>query len=681
VLKLHDEDMKKDISSMTEAEAKAEMASLRNAINRHNYLYYVLDAPEIPDAEFDRLFNRLETLEAAFPRLVTVNSPTQRVGAEPLKEFGTHWHTIPMLSLRNAFSFDEVVEFDARVKKILETYADIEYVVEPKMDGLAIELVYENGSLLSGSTRGDGYTGEDVTLNLRTIRSIPLTLVGDARYLEARGEVFIPKLAFEELNKKRAEAGEPPFANPRNAAAGSLRQLDPRVTASRPLDVYFYGVGLVDLIGSASPLTHHATLELLRRLGLKVNPLVKTITGVEGVRKYHEEMEAMRETLPYELDGIVVKVNDLRLQQRLGEISRSPRWALAHKFAPREDVTRVRDIIVGVGRTGALTPVAVLEPVNVGGVTIERATLHNEDEVIRKDVRVGDAVIVKRAGDVIPEITGVLKEKRLGTPAQFKMPAQCPLCSSSVEKKGAIHYCTGKANCVARFKGAIEHFASKTALDIEGLGTKRVEQLIEHGLIRDMADVFALKKNDLVELEGWAEKSAENLIAAIEQSKKTTLPRLIYGLGIKGAGESKAKVLAESFKSLDALMEADIDELESIRDVGPETARSIVEFFEDKANVKMIDKLRRALGSFPFAESTRGGGLEGKTFLFTGSLETLTRDEAKRLVEEHGGRTANDANKKVDYVVVGEDPGSKHKKAVKLGLKVISEKEFKELLG
>ena len=683
---------------------KKEIEELRDKVNYHNYRYYVLDSPVISDAGYDKLMRRLEGLEARYPNLITPDSPTQRIGAKPLEAFGTVTHTIPMLSLNNAFTKEEAKEFDDRVKKLLKISQEskvrsqeIEYVAEPKIDGLAIELVYEDGRFTAGSTRGDGYTGEDVTQNLKTIRSIPMRLqIGtvpilrlhsapsvnrDSPYhipsrLEVRGEAFLPLKAFEKLNRERKKNGEPLFANPRNAAAGSLRQLDPRITASRPLDIFCYGVGVVEGIKFK---THWETLEALKAFGLKTNPLIKKCTGIEAVLNYHKEMEKNRDNLPYEVDGIVIKVNSLESQERLGVLTRSPRWALAYKFAPMQETTRIKEIIIGVGRTGALTPVAIMEPVAVGGVIIERATLHNQDEVDRKDVRVGDTVVIQRAGDVIPEVVMVIKEKRPHGVRPFKIPDKCPLCRSRVERVGAIHYCTGGLSCPAQVKETIRHFVSKRALDIEGLGDKHIEQFVDDGLIKDVSDLYRLKKEDILKLERWADKSAENLIDAIEKSKTPALPRLIYAIGVRQVGEHMAHVLAEEFGSLEAVMEADKERLLSIHDVGPETAESIFDFFQEPHNIKVIEKLKKAGVVFPQMKRTKGK-LSGKTFLFTGALESFSRDEAKEIVERLGGKTAPSISKKVDYVVAGTEPGSKYDEAKKLGLKIISEEEFKGMV-
>ena len=671
----------KDIE-MDESTAKNRIAALREEINLHNYRYYVLDSPSVTDAEYDRLMAELRRLEEAYPGLVTPDSPTQRVGARPLSAFGSVTHTIPMLSLDNALNAAQAVEFDGRVKRLLKLPADvtIEYVAEPKIDGLAIELIYEDGAFVNGSTRGDGVTGEDVTQNLRTIRTIPLRLVSGSTHnlarLSVRGEVYLPLENFKRLNKEREAKGEQAFANPRNAAAGSLRQLDPTVTALRPLDIFCYGIGEADGAGFSS---HSSTLEFLKAAGLKVNPLVKVVEGIDEALKYHDALAAGRNSLDYDIDGVVIKVNSLELQTRLGAVARSPRWAVAYKFAPSQESTRVVDIKIGVGRTGALTPVAVLAPVQVGGVTIEHATLHNADEVARKDVRVGDTVIIQRAGDVIPEIANVVIEKRPPDSVAFKMPDVCPVCSASVEQVGAIHFCTGALSCPAQLKESIRHFASKRALDIEGLGDKHVDQFVEAGIVKDAADLFLLDKAKLLSLPRWAEKSAENLLAAISKSTHTTLPRLIFGLGIRGVGEQTSRVLAERFGSLDAVATASQDELQSTPDIGQETALSIMDFFKEPHNIAVIDKLKEAGVVFEPTPS-KVGALAGKVFLFTGTLESMTRDEAKDLIEAHGASAAAGVSKKVDYVVAGTEAGSKLEKARKIGLNIIDEEGFKRMV-
>ena len=685
--------------NMNEKEAIKELEKLREEINYHNHRYYILDSPVISDAEYDRLFKKLQELENNFPHLITPDSPTQRVGAMPLDEFKTIAHTIPMLSLNNANNVEEAREFDERVKRFLETKEEIEYVAEPKMDGLAIELVYVDGLFTAGSTRGDGYTGEDVTLNLRTVKSIPLRLLNKTvekvkvegggtlplpipARLEVRGEVFIPIKEFERLNREREERGEPAFANPRNAAAGSIRQLDSKITAMRPLDIYCYGIGALE---GAKFKTHWEILHTLKGWGLKVNPFIKICKGIDEVIKYHEDMEEKRDRIPYELDGVVVKVNSLDLQDRLGILTRSPRWAVAYKFKARQETTRVKDIIVGVGRTGALTPVAILEPVEVGGVTVERATLHNQDEVDRKDVRVGDTVVVQRAGDVIPEVVMVIKEKRTGSEKPFRLPEKCPLCGSAVVKEGAIHRCTGGLSCPAQLKEGIRHFAAKRAMNIEGLGDKHIDQFVEKGVIKDMADLYSLKKEDIAELERWADKSAQNLLDQIEKSKDTTLARMIYALGIRQVGEHMAKVLANNFGSLDELMKASYDNLMEIHEIGPETAESIVTFLKEGHNRNVIEKLKRAGVKSPltplFQRGVRGDlRFKGNQFVLTGTLSGFTRGEAKELIESLGGRITSSVSKNTDYVIAGAEPGSKYDKAVELGIKILNEEEFKDLL-
>ncbi len=677
------------------SDIEKEIEKLRDEINYHNYRYYVLDSPVISDAEYDRLMQRLEDMEGKYPELITSDSPTQRIGAKPLDEFGTIKHTIAMLSLNNAFSVEEAREFDDRVKRLLKTTYTIEYVAEPKIDGLAIELVYEDGRFIAGSTRGDGYTGEDVTQNLKTIKSIPMRLIKGSGVrgqgsenkhpipsrLEVRGEVFLPLKAFEKINKEREKGGEPLFANPRNAAAGSLRQLDPKITASRPLDIFCYGVGAVEGIAFKS---HYEALQQLKGFGFKVNPLVKPCTGIEDVLDYQREMEKRRDNLPYEVDGIVIKVNDIELQERLGILTRSPRWALAYKFTPRQETTRIREITIGVGRTGALTPVAIMEPIAVGGVTIERATLHNQDEIDRKDIRVGDMVVVQRAGDVIPEVVMAIKEKRIGKERPYKIPEKCPLCGSKVERVGAIHYCTGGLSCPAQVKETIRHFVSKRAMDIEGLGYKHIEQFVDDGLIKDVADLYYLKKDDLLKLERWGEKSADNLMDAIEKSKNPTLPRLIYALGIRQVGEHMAHVLSGEFGTLEEIIKADKERLLAVHEVGPETAEGIYDFFHEPHNIKVIEKLKKAGVVFPQIKKRAPSGcgkLVGKTFIFTGTLESFTRDEAKEMVEREGGAIASGISKKIDHVVAGAEPGSKYDEAKRLGLNIITEEEFKRILG
>lgn len=665
--------------------AAREIESLRREIEAHNYSYYILDKPVVTDAEYDRLMRRLEELEEKFPALVTPDSPTQRVGAKPTETFGKVRHSLAMLSLANAFSAEDVEKFDERVKKILKLPAgeQVEYVAEPKMDGLAVELVYEDGALTLATTRGDGVTGEVVTENIRTIKSVPgrLEALDGAvpRRLEARGEVIMPLSAFKKLNKEQEARGEALFANPRNAAAGSLRQLDPAITAARSLDIYFYGVGIVE---DAEFQTHMQGLELLRVMGLKFNPMARIVRGIEGVYAFFNEIQDKRESLGYELDGTVIKVNDLTLQERLGQTARSPRWAVAYKFAPKQDQTTVRKIEVSVGRTGALTPVAILEPVELGGVTVGRATLHNLDEVKRKDVREGDIVIIERAGDVIPEVVSVVIGAGKGheRPKPFEMPDKCPVCSSPVEKTGAIHYCLAGLACPAQQKKSIEHFCSKRAMDITGMGAKTVENFVDKGLLRDVAGIYRLTEEKILSLgEGWAELSAKNLLKAIAESKRPPLARFIYALGIKGVGEGTAEVLAKRFRSIDALMEAGLPELLDLSDIGPLVAPGIIEFFSEPHNKGVIKRLREA-GISPEAPPEATGPLGGLTFLFTGSLPKISREEAKGLVRSAGGETVSAVSRRLDYLVAGEKPGGKVKKAREMGIKIITGEDFLAML-
>jgi DNA ligase (NAD+) len=659
---------------------KKRVEKLREEIEYHNYRYYILDQPEISDAQYDRLMRELEKLEEQYPELRSPNSPTQRVGAPPLEAFEIVRHTIPMLSLANAFEEGEARDFDKRVKKFLGTSEEIEYVAEPKLDGLAVELVYEKGQFVVGSTRGDGINGENITQNLRTIKTIPLQLVRKEipvpERLEVRGEVIMQVRKFKELNRKREEAGEPLFANPRNAAAGSVRQLDSKVTASRPLEIYCYGIG--EVVGRTFK-THWEILQTLSKWGLRINPHIRTCRNMDEVLQYYHEMSEERESLPYEIDGIVIKVNRLDLQARLGEIARSPRWALAFKFQPKQETTKILDIIVQVGRTGALTPVAVMEPVKVGGVEVSRATLHNQDEIDKKDVRIGDTVIIQRAGDVIPEVVQVVTSKRKGTEKKFKMPSKCPVCGAEVVKEEAIHRCIG-LDCPAQLKGRIKHFASKRAMDIEGLGTKLTDQLVDKGLVKDVADIYYLKKEQLVELERMADKSAQNIIDAIEKSKTKPLSKFLYALGIRHVGETTAEDLTRHFPRLDDFFHLSEEDLMEVEGIGPEVAASVHQFFHDKKNKESIERLKKAGVKVIEPKLREKGKLAGKTFVFTGTLKAYGRDEARNLVESLGGMTVSSVSKKVDYVVVGEDPGSKLDKAKALGIKTLTEEEFEKMI-
>ena len=659
---------------------KKRVEKLREEIEYHNYRYYVLDQPEISDAQYDRLMKELEKLEEQYPELRSPNSLTQRVGAHPLEEFQIFRHTIPMLSLANAFDESEARDFDKRVKKFLGTSEDIGYVAEPKFDGLAVELVYERGQFVVGSTRGDGINGENITQNLRTIRTVPLQLIQKEipapERLEVRGEAIMQIEKFKELNRRREEMGEPLFANPRNAAAGSIRQLDPKITAERPLEIYFYALG--EVIGRTFK-TQWEVLKTLPKWGLRTNPYARKCKNIDEVLDYYHEMNEKRETLPYEIDGTVIKVDRFDLQARLGEIARSPRWALAFKFPPKQETTKILDIIVQVGRTGALTPVAVMEPVRVGGVEVSRATLHNQDEIDKKDVRVGDSVVIQRAGDVIPEVVQVITSKRKGTEKKFRMPSKCPVCGAEVVKEEAIHRCIG-LDCPAQLKGRIKHFASKRAMDIDGLGVKLIDQLVDKGLVKDVADIYYINKPQLIELERMADKSAQNIIDAIERSKTKPLSKFLYALGIRHAGETTAEDLARQFPRLDDFFHLSEEDLMEVEGIGPEVAASVVQFFRDKKNKESIERLRKAGVKVIEPRGKEKGKLAGKTFVFTGALKGFQRDEGRNLVESLGGMTASSVSKKVDYVVVGEDPGSKFDKAKELGIKTLTEEEFKKMI-
>ncbi len=664
----------------TVAEARA--AFLRTELERHNRLYYQLDSPEISDAEYDRLFRELVRLEAQYPELARPDSPTRRVGSAPLESFGQVEHRLPMLSLENAFNDGEIAEFDERVKRFvgMEGGSELDYVCEPKMDGVAVELVYENGLFTGGSTRGDGVTGEDITANLRTIRAIPLHLAvaPPPALCEVRGEVFLPLAPFRQLNAEREEAGESPFANPRNSAAGSLRQLDSRVTARRPLTIYCYAPGATEGAEFESQSAFLATIE---GWGLPVNPLVKKVTGVAGILSYYREMAERRETLPYEIDGVVVKVDSVALQRELGEKSRSPRWAVAVKFPPRQAVTVVEDIVPQVGRTGVVTPVAHLKPVEVSGVIVSRATLHNWDEMEKKDIRIGDTVVVERAGDVIPAVVRVLTEKRTGAERPLPVPESCPACGSEVVRiadEVAVR-CLG-LSCPAQRRESIIHFASRHAMDIDGLGERYIDQLLRLGLVRNVADLYMLTRDDFMRFERMGDRLAENLLAAIAESRTRELPRFIFALGIRHVGEHTAKLLAGAFGSIDNLMKAGEEELLAIREIGPQVAQSIRTFFHNPENRAVVERLLAAGVTPSVTEKKVGGKFTGKTFVFTGALTRFTRDDARRLVENEGGHAAGSVSKKTDYVVAGAEAGSKLEKARALGVTVLTEDEFLQML-
>jgi DNA ligase (NAD+) len=667
----------------------ARAAELRKLIEHHNHRYYVLDDPEIADIDFDRLFRELQSIEAAHPELCTEDSPTQRVGGAPVSRFGTVEHLLPMLSLDNAFSHDELVAFDRRATERLKSDEALAYSAETKLDGTAISLLYREGRLVRGATRGDGQTGEDITHNVRTIESIPLRLIGESHpaVLEVRGEVYMPKAGFDALNKRLAAEGAKTFVNPRNAAAGTLRQLDPRITAQRPLEFFSYGIGYFE--DGEMPARHSEILARLKEWGIRISPLSRVVSGVDGCQAYYDEIAELRDSLPYEIDGIVLKVDRIDQQQALGYVSRAPRWAVAFKFPAQEVTTTVRGVDFQVGRTGALTPVARLEPVFVGGVTVSNATLHNIDEIERKDVRIGDTVIVRRAGDVIPEVVRVVPERRTGNPRRIRLPKTCPVCGADVVRPEgqAVARCSGGLVCAAQRKEKLRHFASRRAMDIEGLGAKMVEQLVDQGVegiqVRTPADLYALTAEQLAGLDRMGEKSAENLVAAIERSKDTTLPRFLFALGIPEVGEATAANLARHFGDLDALVSAETEELEAVPDVGPVVASHVHEFFRQEENLAVIAELRKHGVSWPVEKPTRPKGLPlaGKTFVLTGALESLTRDEARERIEKAGGKVTGSVSSKTDFLVVGADPGSKLRKAQELGVEIIDEAGLERVLG
>ncbi|MFP2897110.1 NAD-dependent DNA ligase LigA [Corallococcus sp. 4LFB] len=662
--------------------AEARARALRQELAHHNHRYYVLDAPEISDAQYDTLMRELQALEERYPQLVTPDSPTQRVGGAAVEDFGQVVHTTQMLSLANIFDDAGLVEFDERIRK-LTGLTQVGYVCEPKLDGLAISLRFEGGRFIQGATRGDGTTGEDVTANLRTIKSLPLELfpqdgVKVPGRLEVRGEVFIRKEDFRKLNEKREEEGESLFANPRNAAAGSLRQLDPRETAARPLSVYLYEC--VPGEGVPAFKTHTQKLEYLKTLGLPINRY-QPAEGADGVRQRYDESLKGRHALPFEVDGMVVKVDDEDLRRRLGQVSKSPRWAVAYKFPPEEESTTVEDIGIQVGRTGALTPVAHLKPVKVGGVTVSRATLHNEDELRRKDVRRGDTVFVRRAGDVIPEIVSVVLSKRPEDSQPFSFPTHCPVCGAVAAKDedGAIIRCTG-ASCPAQLVEKVRHFASRLAMDIEGLGDKLATQLVTSGQVKAFADVYALTRDSLLKLERMGEKSADNLLASIEGSKDTTQRRFLYSLGIRHVGDSTARALAEAFPDVKSLFTASLDDISRVKDVGPVMAQVIHTFFQEPQNQAAIQALLDAgVRPAPPAVAT-GGPFVGKTVVLTGTMAGLAREQAKEEIERRGGKVSGSVSRKTDFVVAGEDAGTKLKKAQELGVRILDEQAFLKLL-
>ena len=658
--------------------------TLRQALHYHNHRYYVLDDPEISDAQYDRMMRELVDLEAAYPELIAPDSPSVRVGAAPLEQFETARHSLPMLSLENGFREADILEFDLRVKRFLKTTKQIQYTAEPKMDGIAVELVYQSGRLERATTRGDGVNGEVITANVRTIRAVPLVLQDtDGRevppLLEVRGEVFISKAGFKRLNAERLDLNQPPFANPRNAAAGSLRQLDSRITALRPLEVFFYGIGMVQGLSQES---HWDLLCSLRQLGFRINPEIRPNLTIDDVMDFYRRLDAKRHDLPYEIDGVVIKLDKLPLQQQLGNTSRSPRWAIAYKFAALQATTRIVGIEVQVGRTGALTPVAHLEPVNVGGVVVSRATLHNEDEIKRKDIRVGDTVFVHRAGDVIPEVVKVVITRRSGQEKIFRMPTTCPVCKSQVvytETEVAAR-CINAA-CPAQIKERVKHFASKAAFDIDGLGDKLVEQLVARKLVGSYADIFHLTAETISGLDRMGTKSATNLIHAIEKSKRISFSRFVYGLGIRHVGEHVAKILANTFQNLSEIQIARAEDLETIDGIGAVVAESVAGFFSEEQNRITIDCLLAAgVQTVPDSQPA-GGSLNGMVFVLTGTLETLSRNEAKKLIETAGGKVSSTVSRNTDYLLAGTSPGSKLQRAQELGIKIMDEAALKKMLS
>jgi DNA ligase (NAD+) len=667
-----------DLARLSRGAAADYLERLRREIRRHDYLYYVKDKPEISDEEYDRLFDALKRLEERFSDLVTSDSPTQRVGGKPQPQFRVVEHLAPMLSLDATREEAEIRRFDERVRKSLN--GEVRYLLEEKFDGASVELVYENGILNRAVTRGDGRQGEDVTENVRTIRSLPLSLHGGDRkapkLLALRGEVIMKISAFESLNRKILERGNEPFANPRNAAAGSLRQLDARITAERPLDIVVYEIMALEGVRFS---TDWQVLKSLEEWGLPTPKRIFTVSTVSEITKRHEELAEARDRLAYEIDGVVIKLDDLGARDKLGSTTHHPRWALAYKFTPRGDVTRVEQIAVQVGRTGVLTPVALMRPVEVGGVTISRATLHNREEVRRKDVRVSDLVRIQRAGDVIPEVVEHVPESARKREPPFKMPSKCPACGSQVVDRGPYTLCPNHFGCPAQLKGRLRHFASREGLDIEGLGEETVSALIDHGLVRDLAGIFRLKTNDFLRLEGFAKRSAKKLFDAIQKQRRIELDRFLYALGIPEVGAAVARALAQKFRSLESLRRASRAELEEVSGIGPRMSEAIFEFFSDRRNQRAIEKLLEA-GLQVIETKSQRQPLSGKTFVFTGSLERFSRSEAQRVVESLGGNAASSVSSETDYVVVGSEPGTKLAQAKSKGVKTLSEKQFLDLV-
>ncbi len=654
------------------------IAELRGILQDHNYRYYVMDDPTIADGEYDFILRELQSLERENPNLVTSDSPTQRVGSHPVSEFGTIKHRIPMLSLANAMNEAELVAFDERMQKGLDQES-VTYMAEPKLDGLGVELVYKNGTFIHGSTRGDGFTGEDITHNLKTIRGIPLCLrtndLPSPPLLEIRGEVFIRKNDFKDLNKTQELNEKSAFANPRNAAAGSLRQLDPTITAERPLSIYCYEAGMIN---GVEFIDHASFLDSLKKWGLPVNPFIQIVTGSKGLTQFHQELEDRRNELPYEIDGTVFKVNNYNKREDLGTRSRSPRWAIAGKFKAQQATTVIYDIDIQVGRTGALTPVAKLEPVYIAGVTVTNATLHNQDEIVRKDIRIGDTVLIERAGDVIPKVMKVIKKKRPNWAEPFQIPSACPVCQHETHRsEGEVIMRCGNISCPRQIKGRIQHFASKLALDIDGLGENIVDQLVNEDLIQSIDALFVLKQGTLEKLDRLGEKSAKNLVEAISNSKDTTFARFIYALGIRNVGEHIAKVLEKQYSgNLTEFQNTTVEDLEAIDEIGPIVAKTVIQFWSDDSNKKMVQNCLDYGVRFADVEVNLHQPFAGQTFVFTGSLQQLTRKEAKDILENLGGKASGSVSKKTDFVIAGSGAGSKLKKASDLGISILTEEEF-----
>lgn len=669
------------VDTLSAAAAREQARQIAEALTFHNHRYYVESQPAVADDVYDALFRRLWALEEQFPELQSDTSPTQRVGSAPVDELVRIEHQAPMLSLNSALEQSEMEDFHRFIERNSDG-RNFRFMVEPKLDGLSVEIVYRDGQFVYGATRGDGRVGEDISRNLKTIPAIPLELRGAGgppAFLAVRGEVFMLKSGFRELNRRRTERGEEPFANPRNAASGTVRQLDPKNTAGKPLDVFFYDILASDRTDFGS---HTEVLELFPRWGLKTNPLNEVCSSVEELAAYRDRMAEAREELDYEIDGIVVKIDSYEFREDLGYRNRSPRWAIAWKFPPRKEVSAVEDIVVQVGRTGILTPVALLEPVSIGGVTVSRATLHNEDEVHRKDVRVGDRVRVIRAGDVIPEVSEVVDREAEGRGEPFAMPDTCPVCGTPVEREGAYYFCPAGLSCPAQLTGRLIHFVSRQAMDIENLGEKNIAQLVNRGIIRTIADLYYLDATDLEALDGFAEKSARNVYDAIQGSRTRPLDRLIYALGIRHVGAHVARVLAERFADLQAVEVASVEELEAVPDIGRQTAESIHAFFAEEENRRILGRMQEAgVSPEPVETTGAGGNLSGTTFVLTGSLERYTRAEARRRIEEAGGKVTSSVSSATDYLVAGADPGSKLEQARKKGTTVLTEAEFDELLG